>query len=267
MDEFYNKITSSDLISDNDKYYWGYQYRLGKEVLIPYLSRLGYFKNGSSIAEIGCAEGGVIAAFVKSGATNALGTDIQQFRLDLAIEFSEKLGIKIPFIYHDIVDEEPFLPWLRAFDIVLLRDVIEHLDNPITALKNIKRLLKPDGILYVSFPPYWSPYGGHQHTLVNFWGKFPFLHYLPLSIFQKAIASGRERDIEEVLRLKKHLRMTPDKFIKAAKEAGFIIVEKNYYLLRPVFKIKFGLPSIKLPNIWFLRNLSLEASYILKLKN
>jgi 2-polyprenyl-3-methyl-5-hydroxy-6-metoxy-1,4-benzoquinol methylase len=264
MDLNYKKIIDSDSISDNDKYYWGYQYRLGKEILIPYFQKLGYFEEGYSVAEIGSAEGGVIAAFVGMGASGALGTDIQQWRLDKAIEFSSKLGMSIPFVHHDIVNEQPRDEWLNSFDIILLRDVIEHLDNPISALSNIKKMLKPDGVLYVSFPPYWSPYGGHQHTLANLWGKIPFLHYLPLPLFKKTIASGRENDIEEVLRLKQNIRMTPSKFIKSAKEAGFSIIKGNYYLLRPVFKVKFGLPAIRIPNIMLLRNLVLEASYLLK---
>lgn len=40
----------------------------------------------------------------------------------------------------------------NTFDVILLLDVIEHLENPASALERAERLLKPGGILYVSTP-------------------------------------------------------------------------------------------------------------------
>ena len=40
----------------------------------------------------------------------------------------------------------------RNFDIVCLWDVIEHLPNPKSALMEIRKLLKPNGILLINFP-------------------------------------------------------------------------------------------------------------------
>lgn len=45
------------------------------------------------------------------------------------------------------------LPFREAhFDIVLMMEVIEHLQGPSVALKEIKRVLKPGGLVYISFP-------------------------------------------------------------------------------------------------------------------
>ena len=44
----------------------------------------------------------------------------------------------------------PFLD--QTFDTVLLLDVIEHLDHPVTAIKEIRRVLKPQGKLILMFP-------------------------------------------------------------------------------------------------------------------
>jgi phosphoribosyl 1,2-cyclic phosphodiesterase len=83
------------------------------------------------------------------------------------------------------------------------------------------------------------------------------------------IESGRENDIYEVKRLQK-IRLTPKKFIHSALESGYDIFHKDYYFLRPVYKMKFGLPAIKsnlLSYIPVIKNVfSLEASYILKNK-
>lgn len=240
---------------------------LADEVIIPYLIEAGAFNSGAEVIEIGCAEGGVLAAFVEAGAEKATGTDIAVSRLESGKQIAELASIEIEFIEHDILEYMISDKWISAFDIVLLRDVIEHLEKPEIALRNIHRILKPGGYLFVTFPPYRSPFGGHQHTVNNTLGKLPYIHHLPDSLFHKMIASGRENDIGEVKRLQK-IMLSPENFIYTAKRENFVIVKEEYYLLRPVFKMKFGLPSISLRGLSknkFVRNyLSMEASYLLK---
>jgi hypothetical protein len=64
--------------------------------------------------------------------------------------------------------------------------------------------------------------------------------------------------------------MSPKKFLDAAKKSGYELFRDDYYLLRPVFKMKFGLPAIKISALSFIpviRNFfSLEASFILRVK-
>jgi SAM-dependent methyltransferase len=40
----------------------------------------------------------------------------------------------------------------RSFDSVLLDNVLEHIDSPALLFKEIKRVLKPDGILLIGVP-------------------------------------------------------------------------------------------------------------------
>ncbi len=263
----YEKIEQVNDFPADYKYYWGYQYRLGKDVVVPYLGEQGVFKAGDRVMEIGSAEGGVLAAFVEAGANDALATDIAQNRLDMGKRFAEYLSLPIEFKFHDILNQPVHPDWKESADLVILRDVIEHLDDTELALRKIKEFIKPGGFLYVTFPPYYSPFGGHQHNLKNIWGKLPYIHYMPDVVFDKLIASGRQADIQEVKRLR-NIRMTPAKFLRAAENCGYSLFRKDYYLLRPVFKMKFGLPAIKITPLAALplvRDLfSLEASYILK---
>lgn len=47
------------------------------------------------------------------------------------------------------------LPYKRnTFDIVLLMETIEHLENPIAGLSEARRVLRENGLLYLSFPNY-----------------------------------------------------------------------------------------------------------------
>lgn len=267
MESILNKVKKSDQILESDKYYWGYMYELGKAFIVPYVDEKIGLERIRNIAEIGSAEGGVLAAFMEKGAVYGLGTDIAKHRLITGKEISDLVGLNIDFIRHNILADEIPEEWTEKFDLILLRDVIEHLEDSELALKNISKLLRPGGYLLVSFPPYHSPFGGHQHTLNNLWGKLPYLHLLPEATFNNLISSGREQDIEEVKRLAE-IRLTPEKFLISSKNAKYNIFSEEYYFLRPVFKMKFGLPTIKLgpcAKIPFIRNyFSLEAFYILQ---
>ncbi|HRP03047.1 MAG TPA: class I SAM-dependent methyltransferase [Candidatus Kapabacteria bacterium] len=262
-----NKLRENG-ISENIIYYWGYMYDLGKTYIVPYLRDLGIFKPGDKVAEIGSAEGGVLHSFLDEGSTEALGTDIAQSRLLDGERLAKIIGYNVQYVYHNIVEQEILPEWSEKYNLVILRDVIEHLDDPSIAIGNIKKIIKPGGYLFITFPPYPSAYGGHQHTLAgNFITKLPFIHLLPKSIFFKLINSGRPLDISEVRRLK-DIQFTPDKMEKIAKANGYEIAKKEFYMIRPVYKMKFGLNPIKLPfgkNNKILRNyFSLEALYILK---
>ena len=120
------------------------------------------------------------------------------------------------------------------------------------------------------FPPYYSPFGAHQHFLRNRMSKLPYIQLLPNAMFTKAYKNARwQKDVDEVSRLRK-IRLTITKMRRAIKNALLELVDEQLYFLRPVFKLKFGLPPIKanfLKHIPGLRELAaLEASYLLRKK-
>lgn len=48
------------------------------------------------------------------------------------------------------------------FDVVTLHDVFEHFVNPALYIKEIQRILKPDGIVIIDIPDFWSKEGKHH---------------------------------------------------------------------------------------------------------
>lgn len=265
----FKEIVDNDpTIEPVDKYLWGYMYGLAREYMIPYLESKGVAIRGASVIEIGCAEGGNLCAMYEHGAGELVGTDIAEVRLESAAKIAGKLGVPVTYSSHDIIGEEPYREWMNHFDVAFLRDVIEHLDDATLALRNISRVLKPGGALYVTFPPYYSPFGGHQQLLKNWVSKIPFIHYLPNPFFKAVVSTSHmEQDIVEVQRLHR-IRMTTGKFRKAARAAGFTMADEKLYFIRPVFKMKFGLTPISadiVKPIPILRDVfALEAGYILK---
>ena len=69
-------------------------------------------------------------------------------------------------------------------DTIIIRDVIEHIEDKKTALINMFELLKPGGKLYISFPPKYCAYAGHQQTTPSIMGKLPYLHLLPNFLYE-----------------------------------------------------------------------------------
>ncbi len=261
-------VDASPDLESIDKYLWGYMYGLAREYMIPYLESKGVRIKGASVIEIGCAEGGNLCAMAEHGATELFGTDIATERLESADAIARRLGLTIDYSSHDIITQAPQQEWRGRFDVAFLRDVIEHLDDATIALRNIRQVLKPGGALYVTFPPYYSAFGGHQHLLGNWAGRIPFMHLLPSPIFRSMVATSTvDRNKVEVQRLHR-IRMTTNKLHRAARDAGFTIADEKLYFIRPVFKMKFGLRPIgagivkPFPGIRDL--LALEAGYILK---
>jgi SAM-dependent methyltransferase len=96
-----------------------------------------------------------------------------------------------------------------AFDVVVCWDVLEHLSDPMRAVRNIAGAVKPDGILVVGIPNVWS-LKGLVTKLTPFWfhrfayehafrhsqpgsGADPFPTYLRLSLGPRSLRQYVER--------------------------------------------------------------------------
>ncbi len=80
-------------------------------------------------------------------------------------------GRNIPFEIIDVQRSFPFES--ERFDFVFAISLIEHVDRPRSMLKEIRRILKPGGLLLLSFPPYYSlsMVGGHSFKPFHLLGE------------------------------------------------------------------------------------------------
>lgn len=99
-----------------------------------------YINVDSKILDIGCAMGGFLDYLSDKGYKNLFGVDVINDYVKIA-KHNVSLGTvySIPFKEH-------------VFDVVVLDQVLEHLEDPVKALKEIKRVLKPEGIVCVGVP-------------------------------------------------------------------------------------------------------------------
>ena len=74
-----------------------------------------------------------------------------------------------PFHYIDLNTSS--LDNYGQFDLVMCSNVLEHLSRPEQLLQSLSKLLKPNGIFYLSWTNWLSPWGGHEFSPWHYLGK------------------------------------------------------------------------------------------------
>jgi SAM-dependent methyltransferase len=227
-------------LTDHTRTYWQYEYDVSARSMVPLLRGWGRALEGTTVLDVGCAEGGGLCALHDAGALCA-GFDLDAPRVDAARLLAG--GRAIEFAIGDMYrDPLPFAG--RTFDLVTLHDVFEHLDHKLPMLRRLASCLRPDGAILITFPPYYSAYGAHQQHLRTSYARIPFFHLLPLSLsfLLPRMKNEAPHIVEEVSKLGR-LKMGMRKFERLAAEAGLQIAHKQAYLISPNH-IRFGLTPI-----------------------
>lgn len=154
-----------------------------------------------NILEIGCGDGGNLLPFTELGC-NTTGVDLSAGRIKDAILFFEERQIKGNFIASDIFKLKGLE---HKFDLIICHDVIEHIKDKATFLSNLPKYINPEGIIFMSFPAWQMPFGGHQQICKSkIISHFPFIHLLPAPIYKGILKFSGESTgcIEELLSIK-----------------------------------------------------------------
>jgi SAM-dependent methyltransferase len=128
-------------------------------LLLSHLRAFGVDVKGARVLDIGSGVGGYSVEMIAQGA--------RVISLDL-IRSSHQAGgqhilltanaLAIPL--HD-----------ESMDFVFCASLIEHVPDPARLLTEIERTLVPGGYLYLSFPPFYSPRGGHEFAPFHYLGE------------------------------------------------------------------------------------------------
>lgn len=239
---------------------------------LPYIKKFHPITTCSNILEIGCGEGGNLKPFAKAGC-RVLGVDMAQIRIEQARQFFSDEKLEGRFECRDFL-KYPLPSEDDKFDIVILHDVIEHVPDKVAFISHVRKFLKTDGILFVAFPAWQMPFGGHQQICRNrLWSKVPFYHLLPNLLYGfilKRLAKEEQATIRELMYIKK-TRCSIEHFEKVIKTADLSVCNRQLWFINPHYQQKFGLRPRKLygiiSHIPFLRNFgSTSCFYLLKLK-
>lgn len=175
----------------------------GKETGI--LLRLKLIKHlnlGKMVLDVGCAVGASLQPLKKHGFITVGLDPERRFLLegkvrDNAYDFVQAIGENIP-----LQD--------AAFDLVLLFETLEHVIKPEKTLKEINRVLKPNGILFSTVPNRFYPFETHglqvyEKQIENLLGiGIPLFSLMP-NFLRKKFERARIYSQSELARLlKKH---------------------------------------------------------------
>jgi len=149
IEEKMNRIYQSEIGElFTEKWDWN-SYRYQERFSLVFALVEKHVPKRAQIIDIGCAQGNFSSGLAALG-YNVLGLDIRRKILRYAKWKSNKLKIDSRYI-NFIVGSTLNLPIAdNTYDCILFLEIIEHLNSPEKALKELKRILKKDGILILS---------------------------------------------------------------------------------------------------------------------
>ena len=238
------KKVNKNKFSSWKEYYYEYQRTLASGYYIPFLLNNNIELDDRDILEIGCGNGGFISAFGEYS-DRCVGFDLKNLKWE---------NNNVKYCKLNVFDENLTDKIESKFDIIILRDVIEHLDNKLMdqLFNQIALLSKPDTIILITFPPFYSPFGLHQQVLLNSLLRFvPYLSLIPRDLM-RVLADGKSNDkenVEELLSLY-YSKKTISMFYSLINNNGYGVLDEKFFHIRPSHQIRYGLRTIESKFIW-----------------
>lgn len=139
-----------------------------------------------TIMDVGCYLGIQCFGGIELGARKAVGIDIPEYYINQStkkVNASKILEQRREQIreYHPHIDRSKIdfydtsvfeMEFDNEFDIIFSWETFEHITNPKEALKRIYKALKPGGISFHNYNPFFCISGGHSMCTLD----FPFAH-------------------------------------------------------------------------------------------
>jgi len=254
----------------NKSTYFNMQYKNAKEFVLPFVEEVFPVRAGMQVLEIGSAEAGVLKAFTERGC-QCTGIELQPSRVKLAEEFMAKelAAGKIRFIARDIYDIDIDADLGNKFDLIILKDVIEHIHDQERFIAQVGNFLNEGGRIFYGFPPWYMPFGGHQQIAQSkLLSKLPYYHLLPMPLYKlvlKAFGESEKR-VDDLVEIKE-TGISIERFERLNKKRQFSSAKKRFYFINPIYSYKFGLQPREqsgfLAAIPFVRNFLTTAVYYL----
>lgn len=221
------------------KRYFDIQVLNAEKYVIPFIEEKFPITEGMRVLEIGCGEGGVLKAFINKGCVG-VGVELDAPRVVDAEKFlPEDLATgKLKFVTKDIYKVNIEKDFDGLFDIIVLKDVIEHIHDQQKLIGWMKNFLKPNGIVFFGFPPWYMPFGGHQQICKSKISKLPYIHLLPRFMY-KAILNNRKENVDEMMEIR-DTGISIERFERICRKEGYSITYNRHYLLNPIYEWKFG---------------------------
>lgn len=248
---------------ENRILYFSEQAYTTEKYVMPFIEEHRIITASTSVMEIGCGEGGNLMPFLDRGC-RVTGVDLDEYKITLGrrIFAGHPKVSNLTLICQNIYT----LPETdEKYDLIILRDVIEHIPDQERFMPFMRRFLKPDGHIFFGFPPWHNPFGGHQQICRNrFISHAPYIHLLPNFLYRRCLEAAGE-DVKEMMQIKQ-TGISLERFLRIVRRSGYRIDEKKLFFINPNYEVKFGLKPRRLwavANIPYLRNFWTTCGYFL----
>ncbi len=214
-----------------------------RDYVLPFIQQEFPQLEGLRVMEVGCGEGGVLTPLLEKGC-NCVGVDLAPDRIELAKTFLQQYldNGQLKLIAKNIYDLDFLGEFRNSFDVIILKDAIEHIPDQEKIIGHLKQLLSPRGQVYFGFPPWYMPHGGHQQICKNkFLSMVPYIHLLPRPLYKGVLRMfGEGDDVVVDLMDVKSTGISIERFERIVKRQQYNITQRRFYLINPIYKYKFG---------------------------
>jgi SAM-dependent methyltransferase len=224
---------------------FSYEYGIALGCILPLLRRWDINFRDTHVLDFGCGTGGLVVALAENGAS-CFGLDHNDSHIREAKQMAADHGADARFICADVLNFSQVNSELegKKFDLIILSEVVEHLvngGNVNEVLRYLKQHLSPSGHIYISFPPWLNPFGGHQAgwPVIQY---VPWFHLIPDQL-KYAIAPAQARSY---LEFSEELnRLTIKGLETIVEQIPLLVVRREFFHLRPEFKLRYGVPTLR----------------------
>ncbi|MBK9012957.1 MAG: class I SAM-dependent methyltransferase [Saprospiraceae bacterium] len=190
------------------------------------LIREKFNMDGKKVLDFGCGMGGMSLWYATNFKCQVLGIDIDRHHVKIANDLKDRHKVhNVNFEVRNVLDQ----PLDEKYDFIVLNDVAEHIHLPILKriFQALSKNLANNGGIYVSYPPWRSPYASHVQHVVG----IPWCQFLPEGVLLKMIEKNNRQIVGEeesdLLQAYKGLNhLTNSKLMNALEGSG----------LKPVYR-------------------------------
>jgi ubiquinone/menaquinone biosynthesis C-methylase UbiE len=131
-----------------------------------------------NVLDVGCGNGSAVTRYLSHTGGSVLGIDLHEPSINFAQENYGGKGINF-----SVSRAEDLSVKEMGFDAVIFADVLEHVEDPGILLRNVRKIISPNGRVYVTIPNGFGPF--EFESMIS---RIPFLGPLLVKVTDVFVA-------------------------------------------------------------------------------
>ncbi|HTZ43875.1 MAG TPA: class I SAM-dependent methyltransferase [Jatrophihabitans sp.] len=215
--------------SASPQVWWDAHFGDAAGTVVDFFAGDGISLTGKRVADIGCGDGIIdLGVALTAKPERLVGFDILTTDVELLEQRAAELaGVEtLPDNLFFATSDEVRLPAEDAsFDYVISWSAFEHIADPVAVLREVRRILVDEGVLFIQLWPFYN--SAHGTHLVDWYPDgFAQFRHPNADILQKVRTAGPDAMATEMLEVYRTLNgITADDLQAALWQAGFRIVK------------------------------------------